>query len=101
MDVMATSVLNVEGFDPTDWDIRREGREWRGEEFDKRIYQAPEKIEFKGGIFIYEDERLTVLAMLLENLGIDKAVQLGNIEDWKAAIAEVDKAVTAGVGIDQ
>ena len=98
---MATSVLNVEGFDPAEWDIRREDREWRGEEFDKRIYQAPEKIEFKGGIFIYEDERLTVLAMLLENLGIDKAVQLGNIEDWKAAIAEVDKAVTAGVGIDQ
>jgi hypothetical protein len=41
------------------------------------------------GFFTYEDERLTVLAMLLENLGIDKAVQLGNLEDWKAAIAEL------------
>jgi len=28
--------------------------------------------------------------MLLENLGIDKAVQLGNLEDWKAAISELD-----------
>jgi len=28
--------------------------------------------------------------MLLENLGIDKAVQLGNLQDWKAAIAEVE-----------
>jgi hypothetical protein len=28
--------------------------------------------------------------MLLENLGIDKAVQLGNIEDWKAALADRD-----------
>ena len=80
--------LNVEGFDPGEWDIRREGREWRGEEFDKRIYQAPEKIEFKGGIFVYEKERLTVLAMLLENLGIDRAVQLGKPEDWQAALAE-------------
>ena len=63
---------------------------WSHEEFNRRIYQAPEKIEFKGGIFVYEDDRLTVLAMLLENLGIDKAVQLGNLEDWKAAIAELD-----------
>ena len=70
-------------------EIRRE-RVWSHEEFNRRIYQAPEKIEYTGGIFTYEDERLTVLAMLLENLGIDKAVQLGNLEDWKAAIAELE-----------
>lgn len=75
----------------TDWDIRREGRQWKGEEFEKRIYQAPEKIEFKGGIFIYERQRLTVLGMLLENLGIDKAVRFGRLEDWKAAIADLEK----------
>jgi hypothetical protein len=55
----------------SDWDIRREGRRWTKEEFDRRLYQAPEKIEFAGGIFASEQERLTVLAMLLENLGID------------------------------
>ena len=86
---MAASITNVEGFDPTEWDIHREGRVWSPEEFNRRIYQAPEKIEFTGGIFTYEDDRLTVLAMLLENLGIDKAVQLGNLEDWEAAIAEL------------
>jgi len=79
-----------EVFDPAEWDIRREGQEWRGEKFDKRIYQAPEKIEYVGGIFTTETERLTVLAMLLENLGIDKAVRLGKPEDWKAAVAELD-----------
>ena len=87
---MAANIMNVEGFDPAEWDIRREGRVWSHEEFDRRIYQAPEKIEFRGGIFIYEEDRLTVLAMLLENLGIDRAVQLGNLEDWKAAIAELE-----------
>jgi hypothetical protein len=87
---MAASITNVEGFDPTEWDIRREGRVWSHEEFNRRIYQAPEKIEFTGGIFTFEDDRLTVLAMLLENLGIDKAVQLGNLADWKAAIAELE-----------
>ena len=79
-----------EGFDSSEWDIRREGRCWMGEEFDKRIYQAPEKIEFRGGIFFSEDERLTVLAMLLENLGIDKAVRLGNPQDWKSAVTELE-----------
>jgi hypothetical protein len=87
---MSASTSNVEGFDPAEWDIRREGRVWSHEEFNKRIYQAPEKIEFRGGIFIYEEDRLTVLAMLLENLGINKAVQLGNLSDWKAAIAELE-----------
>ena len=87
---MAASISNVEDFDPAEWKIEREGREWKGEEFDKRLYQAPEKIEYVGGIFVDEAERLTVLAMLLENLGIDKAVQLGNLEDWKAAITELE-----------
>jgi len=88
---MTASIFNVEGFDPAEWDIRREGRVWSHEEFNKRVYQAPEKIEFTGGIFTYEEDRLTVLAMLLENLGIDKAVQLGNAEDWRAALADLDK----------
>ena len=84
---------NAEGFDAREWDIRRQGREWRGEEFEKRIYQAPEKIEFKGGIFTNEADKLTVLAMLLENVGIDKAVQLGSPKDWKEAVAELDGRV--------
>ncbi len=47
-----------EDFDLKVWNIQREGRRWSGEEFDKRIYQAPEKIEFVGGIFNNERERL-------------------------------------------
>jgi hypothetical protein len=75
----------------SDWDIRREGRRWTKEESDHRLYQAPEKIEFVGGIFSSERERLTVLAMLLENLGIDKVIRLGNLADWKAAIADLEQ----------
>ena len=76
---------------PIDWDIRREGRLWSDEEFDERIYQAPEKIEFVNGIFASDRERLIVLGMLLENLGIDRVVQFGRLEDWKAAIADLEK----------
>lgn len=73
------------------WDIRREGRRWTNEEFDQRTAVAPEKIEYVDGIFSSERQRLIVLAMLLENLGIDRAVQFGKLEDWKAAIADREK----------
>ena len=66
------------------WDIRREGRRWSHEEFDQRTYQAPEKIEYVDGIFASDRQRLIVLGMLLENLGIDRAIRYGKLEDWKA-----------------
>jgi hypothetical protein len=75
-----------------EWDIRRGGRRWTGGESRRRLYQAPEKIEFVGGIFSSECERLMVLGMLLEILGIDKVVRFGKVDDWKAAIAEREKA---------
>jgi hypothetical protein len=34
--------------------------------------------------------------MLLENLGIDKAVQFGRLEDWKAAIADLETQQGSG-----
>ncbi|MGP0069287.1 MAG: hypothetical protein ACLQGP_37510 [Isosphaeraceae bacterium] len=76
---------------PIKWDIRREGRRWSHEEFDQRTSQAPEKIEYVDGIFGSARQRLIVLGMLLENLGIDKVVRFGKLEDWKAAIADLEK----------
>ena len=32
-----------------------------------------------------------MLGMLLENLGIDRAIRFGNLEDWKAAIEDLEK----------
>jgi hypothetical protein len=81
---------------PIDWDIRRQGRRWSHDEFDQRLYQAPEKIEFVDGIFASDLERLTVLGMLLENLGIDRAIQFGKLEDWKAAISDLEKKRGSG-----
>jgi hypothetical protein len=42
------------------------------------------------GIFASDQERLDVLGMLLENLGIDRAIRFGKLEDWKAAIADME-----------
>ena len=49
---------------------------------------TPEKIEMVGGkLLAGEDERLTLLALLLENLGVDKAVRLGDPAMWREAVA--------------
>lgn len=77
---------------PLLWDIRRVGRRWTREESQQRMHQAPEKIEFVAGIFSSEKERLTVLGMLLENLGIDRAVRFGKLTDCKAAIADLENS---------
>ena len=81
---------------PIEWDIRREGRRWSHEESDQRCYQAPDKIEYVGGIFASDRQRLIVLGMLLENLGIDRAIRFGRIKDWKAAIADLEKKQRSG-----
>ncbi len=73
------------------WDIRREGRTWRGGEGIARLELAPEKIELvRGRLFDTDEQRLTMLALLLENVGIDAAVRLGDPQLWKEAAAELE-----------
>ena len=58
-----------------------------------RYALTPEKIEMIRGKLLWSDEaRLTLLALLLENVGIDKAVRLGDPAAWRAAIAELKEA---------
>ena len=74
------------------WDIRREGRRWSREETKAHYRLAPEKIELIDGmLFGTEADRIMMLGLLLENLGVDKAVRLGDPDIWRAAIAERDK----------
>jgi len=72
------------------WDIRRVGRGWRGAEAMARYQLAPEKIEMiKGRLFWSAEDRLTMLGLLLENVGLDRAVRLGDPSLWKAAVADL------------
>ena len=74
----------------TDWDIRNEGREWQGEEVRERWERAPEKIELiDGRIFGWEEYELNMLGLLLEQLGADRAVQFGDPEVWRRAVAKL------------
>lgn len=74
------------------WHIRREGRSWSPEEWALRREIGPEKFELiRGRLFWCEEDRLAVLGMLLENVGADRTVTLGDPAVWRAAIAKLDR----------
>jgi len=75
------------------WDIRRKGRDWVGDEVWARWQLTPEKIELLDGkIFGTERDRRLMLGLLLELLGADVAVRMGDPSVWRAAVAALDEA---------
>ena len=73
------------------WDIRRAGRAW-GAEAQARYQLTPEKFEMVDGrLFWSDDERLLLLGLLLENLGTDVAVRLGDAKVWREAVAALGR----------
>ena len=73
------------------WNIRNEGRAWSGDEARQRYDLSPEKIEMiRGKLFWTDEDRIAMLALLLENVGADRAVQLGDPEVWRTAVAKLD-----------
>jgi hypothetical protein len=74
------------------WDIRNEGRAWREGEAWERYQLTPEKLEMIGGKLLWSDEdRETLLGLLLENVGANRAVQLGDPEVWRAAVGKLPR----------
>ena len=72
------------------WNIGRAGRAWTADEAFGRFELTPEKFEMADGKLFWDDtQRLTLLALLLENVGADQAVRLGDPEVWRAAIREL------------
>ena len=72
------------------WNIGRAGRSWTGEEARQCWELTPEKFEMDHGkLFWDEEQRLTLLALLLENVGVDQAVRLGDPDVWRAAVREL------------
>jgi hypothetical protein len=43
----------------------------------------------RGKLFWDDTQRLTLLALLLENVGADQAVRLGDPEVWRAAVRDL------------
>jgi len=75
----------------SEWDIRREGRAWALDEARQRHELTPEKMEmFEGKLLWYDEDRVKLLGLLLENVGADRAVRLGNPDVWRAAVRNLD-----------
>ncbi|HMV42986.1 MAG TPA: hypothetical protein PK079_22100 [Leptospiraceae bacterium] len=59
------------------WNIQRKGRAWEKEEAWTKYELTPEKIEmFQGKIFWSDEQRLNMIGLLLENVGIDTMLDL-------------------------
>ena len=70
-----------------DWNFGRKARAWRNEAMD-RWELTPEKIEMADGKLFYTTEkRLLMIGMLLENVGLDSVVRLGDPNVWGEVIA--------------
>jgi hypothetical protein len=73
------------------WIIGREGRRWSAEQVRERAELLPEKLEVASGRLCWsDDERRHLLAMLLEQLGADVAVRMGDAAVWRDAVAALN-----------
>jgi hypothetical protein len=77
-----------------EFNIQRQGRRWNLTEIEQKYRNLrPEKIELiEGRMFWTDEQRINMLALLLENVGMDAAVSLGDPAIWKQAIDERLKA---------
>jgi hypothetical protein len=78
---------------PIAWNIHREGRAWTDEEFPARadrLLGVDLEIS-EGKLFWSDEERLLIAGMLLENLGMDAVVRLGDLHRWKESIATAER----------
>ena len=72
---------------PATWRIERQPRAWTAEEFRTRYEFLPEKFEvIDGKLLLGRNDRINLLAVLLENVGVDAAVRLGRWETWQQAL---------------
>ena len=75
---------------PHEWRIERAGRAWGPNETRARWQLTPEKFEMSEGGLLDDEQRTTLLGLLLKNVGADAAVRLGDPAVWRAAIARLE-----------
>lgn len=76
----------------TDFKIDNEGQRWTADRFIEWRDGLPEKWELLAGRISGgdEEELLHMLAGLLEHIGADRAVQLGDPAVWRRAVTKLE-----------
>ena len=73
-----------------EWKIERQGRAWPPAEAHARWELTPEKFEMWEGKLLWDDEqRINLLGLLLENMGADQAVRMGDPAVWREAVQQL------------
>lgn len=68
-------------------DIRLSGRQWGADGMWRHDELPARFVVIRGQLCLDEEQRMLLLAALLEHVGTMRAVQLGRIEPWLRAIA--------------
>jgi hypothetical protein len=72
------------------WNVGLKARAWDREEGFQRHALAPGRVEMNDGkLFFTDEERLTMLALLLENVGVEAVTTLGDPDVWRQAVASL------------
>lgn len=72
------------------WKIDRIGHRWTDDEIERQINSRPHVSDWM--TWVNKESRLySLLGLVLENLGIDRVIRLGNLEDWEAAVGELKR----------
>ena len=73
------------------WDIRNEGRAWRATRPGAATGIRRRSSSDRGKLLWSDQDREALLGLLLENVGADCAVQLGDPEVLRAAVAKLPR----------
>ena len=66
------------------WNIRRHGQPITIEQY-RSLPEAPLEL-LSGYLYASEEDRLALLGALLQNVGVEAAVRLGDLAVWREAI---------------
>jgi hypothetical protein len=73
-----------------DWEFELKGHSWTNPR--QRYNLIPEiKFEMIDGKLFWDDEtRLIVIGLLIENVGLEQVVKLGNPDAWREAVKRLE-----------
>ena len=78
--------VKMELIDFRDWPIERRSKSFSGDAFTEMVERFPARVDCCDGMIGPDHERrMLMLAMLIENVGVDEVIKIGNAELWLEA----------------
>lgn len=82
-----------------DWPVAREPKTFSGDEFFEMVDRFPARVDCcEGKVGANQSQRLLMLAMLIQCVGVDEVVKIGGIQNWIDAVKNECNGVNSGSG---